>query len=53
MKTYEVLVRIEEYIHVEANSLIEAELEALLEFDPTAHNARVVEAYPLEHIEED
>jgi hypothetical protein len=53
MKIYDVLVRIEAYERVEADSLEEAEIAAVTAFDPTAYDAEVIEAYEIDCDEDD
>lgn len=47
MKSWEVLVRIQAYVSVEAETQEEAEAIAESEFDPTAYDTEVVESFEL------
>ena len=50
-KTWEVLVRIEAYIQVEADTQEEAEAIAMSDFDPTAYDAEAIESFETEESE--
>jgi len=48
MKHWEVLVRVQAYIFVEAETQEEAEAIAESDFDPTAYDTEVIESYEAE-----
>ena len=48
VKKWEVLVRIEAYVQVEADTQEKAEALAESEFDPTAYDTEVIESFEVE-----
>ena len=48
MRTYDVTIRIEETIEVQATCEEDAIYQACAQFDPTAHDKEVVEVFPVD-----